>query len=174
MVAFRATASNHSLSPSKNARNLLFPPGIAFVHLTRKSFRRTKTPPQAPSADETPIPRYDRAHAKRFHRGIYLVTSSAIDVKRVFNFNAGPSALPLSVLERAREELLDWHGSGMSVMEMSHRSPEFESINAAAEAGLRKHLGIPDDYAVIFVQGGGSLQFSMVPMNLCCPGSRWT
>jgi phosphoserine aminotransferase len=98
------------------------------------------------------------------------VTSSAIDLKRVFNFNAGPSALPLSVLERAREELLDWHGSGMSVMEMSHRSPEFESINAAAEAGLRKHLAIPDDYAVIFLQGGGSMQFSMAPMNLCLPG----
>jgi phosphoserine aminotransferase len=74
------------------------------------------------------------------------------------------------VLERIREELLDWRGSGMSVMEMSHRSPEFESINAAAEAGLRKHLAIPDDYGVIFVQGGGSTQFTIVPMNLCLPG----
>jgi phosphoserine aminotransferase len=97
-------------------------------------------------------------------------TASAISTKRVHNFNAGPSALPLSVLERIREELLDWRGSGMSVMEMSHRSPEFESINAAAEAGLRKHLAIPDDYAVIFLQGGGSTQFSLVPMNLCLPG----
>ena len=96
-------------------------------------------------------------------------TASAAATKRVFNFNAGPSALPLSVLERIREELLDWRGSGMSVMEMSHRSPEFESINAAAEAGLRKHLAVPDDYAIIFVQGGGSMQFSMVPMNLCLP-----
>ena len=59
--------------------------------------------------------------------------------------------MPLPVLERVREELLDWHGTGMSVMEMSHRSPEFESINAAAEAGIRKVLGVPDDYAVIFV-----------------------
>ena len=91
-------------------------------------------------------------------------------VKRVHNFNAGPGALPLPVLERIREELLDWRGIGMSVMEMSHRSPEFEGINAAAEAGLRKHLQIPDEYAVIFVQGGGSLQFSMAPMNLCLPG----
>jgi phosphoserine aminotransferase len=91
-------------------------------------------------------------------------------VKRVHNFNAGPSALPVSVLERIREELLDWRGSGMSVMEMSHRSPEFESISAAAEAGLRKHLAIPDDFAVIFMQGGGSAQFSLVPMNLCLPG----
>jgi len=78
--------------------------------------------------------------------------------------------LPLSVLERIREELLDWRGSGMSVMEMSHRSPEFESINAAAEAGLRRHLAVPDEYAVIFLQGGGSTQFTLVPMNLCLPG----
>ena len=91
-------------------------------------------------------------------------------VRRVHNFNAGPGALPLPVLERIREELLDWRSSGMSVMEMSHRSPEFESINAAAEAGLRKHLQIPEEYAVIFVQGGGSLQFTMAPMNLCLPG----
>jgi phosphoserine aminotransferase len=97
-------------------------------------------------------------------------TASQRDVKRVHNFNAGPGALPLPVLERIREELLDWRGSGMSVMEMSHRSPEFESINAAAEAGLRKHLAIPDDYAVLFLQGGGSMQFTMAPMNLCLPG----
>jgi phosphoserine aminotransferase len=97
-------------------------------------------------------------------------TTPELAIKRAFNFNAGPAALPLSVLERIREELLDWHGTGMSVMEMSHRSPEFESINAAAEAGLRKHLAIPDDYAVLFLQGGGSMQFTMVPMNLCLPG----
>src|SRR6201988_4597545 len=90
-------------------------------------------------------------------------------VKRVHNFNAGPAALPLPVLERIKEELLDWRGSGMSVMEMSHRSPEFESINAAAEAGLRGHLAVPDDYAIIFVQGGGSMQFTMAPINLCLP-----
>ncbi|MBZ5701973.1 MAG: 3-phosphoserine/phosphohydroxythreonine transaminase [Acidobacteriia bacterium] len=97
-------------------------------------------------------------------------TVSAHNAKRVFNFNAGPGALPLPVLERIREELLDYRGCGMSVMEMSHRSPEFEEINARAEQGLRKHLGIPGDYAVIFVQGGGSMQFTMVPMNLCLPG----
>ena len=90
--------------------------------------------------------------------------------KRAFNFNAGPGALPLTVLERIREELLDWRGSGMSVMEMSHRSPEFESINAAAEQKLRGLVGIPDQYAVLFLQGGGSMQFTMVPMNLCLPG----
>jgi phosphoserine aminotransferase len=90
--------------------------------------------------------------------------------KRVYNFNAGPGALPLPVLERIKEELLDWRGSGMSVMEMSHRSPEFESIIADAEARLRKLLGIPEDYAVLFLQGGGSMQFTMAPMNLCVPG----
>ena len=92
------------------------------------------------------------------------------NTKRVANFNAGPGALPLAVLERIREELLDWRGSGMSVMEMSHRSPEFESINADAEARLRRLLAIPDDYAVVFLQGGGSMQFTMAPMNLCLPG----
>ncbi len=97
-------------------------------------------------------------------------TVSATTVKRAFNFNAGPAALPLPVLERIRDELLDWRGSGMSVMEMSHRSPEFESINANAEQKLRSLLGIPDEYAVLFIQGGGSLQFTMAPMNLCLPG----
>lgn len=97
-------------------------------------------------------------------------TASVPATKRIFNFNAGPAALPLPVLEHIREELLDWRGSGMSVMEMSHRSPEYESINAAAEQKLRSLLAIPDDYAVIFLQGGGSLQFSMVPMNLCLTG----
>jgi phosphoserine aminotransferase len=101
---------------------------------------------------------------------VTLSTVSAQSIKRAFNFNAGPAALPLPVLERIREELLDWRSTGMSVMEMSHRSPEFEGIAARAEAGLRKHLAIPDDYAVIFLQGGGSLQFTMVPMNLCLPG----
>jgi phosphoserine aminotransferase len=101
------------------------------------------------------------------------VTSSTLPAqttKRAFNFNAGPGALPLPVLERIREELLDWRGSGMSVMEMSHRSPEFESIIAAAEQKLRTLLGISDDYAVLFLQGGGSMQFTMAPMNLCLPG----
>jgi phosphoserine aminotransferase len=90
--------------------------------------------------------------------------------KRSFNFNAGPGALPLPVLERIREELLDWRGGGMSVMEMSHRSKEFESIIAEAELRLRRILAISDDYAVVFLQGGGSMQFTMAPMNLCLPG----
>jgi len=107
-------------------------------------------------------------HTKEETPSVTHATVSA--TKRVHNFNAGPGALPLPVLERIREELLDWRGSGMSVMEMSHRSPEFESINAAAEQKLRDLLGISDDYAVIFVQGGGSMQFTMAPMNLVLPG----
>ena len=98
------------------------------------------------------------------------LTTAATRTKRVFNFNAGPAALPLPVLERIREELLDYRGTGMSVMEMSHRSPEFESINNAAEQNLRRLLAIPDDYAVIFLQGGGTTQFSMVPTNLALAG----
>jgi phosphoserine aminotransferase len=90
--------------------------------------------------------------------------------KRVFNFNAGPGALPLPVLERIREELLDWRGSGMSVMEMSHRSPQFESILSEAERRLRSLLAIPEQYAVLFLQGGGSMQFSMAPANLALAG----
>ncbi len=97
-------------------------------------------------------------------------TISPRAIKRAYNFNAGPAALPLSVLERIREELLDWHGTGMSVMEMSHRSPEFEGIATRAEEGLRKHLAIPADYAVLFLQGGGSMQFTMAPMNLALAG----
>jgi len=101
------------------------------------------------------------------------VTSSTITrsaTKRIFNFNAGPAALPISVLERMRDELLDYRGTGMSVMEMSHRSPEFEAINDSAEKRLRALLRIPADYAVLFLQGGASLQFAMVPMNLYLPG----
>jgi len=96
--------------------------------------------------------------------------ASAKQLHRVLNFNAGPGCLPLPVLERAREELLDYRGTGMSVMEMSHRSPEFENILERAEQSLRRVLRIPEEYAVLFLQGGGSFQFTMVPMNLCLPG----
>ena len=97
-------------------------------------------------------------------------TLSSRVTKRAFNFNAGPAALPLPVLEHIREELLDYAGSGMSVMEMSHRSAEFEAINHRAEEGLRRQLSIPEDYSVLLLQGGGSLQFAMAPMNLALPG----
>ena len=85
---------------------------------------------------------------------------------RVYNFSAGPSMLPLEVLEKVQAELLNYAGSGQSVMEMSHRSKEFIKIAEDAEANLRKLLNIPDNYKVLFLQGGGTLQFSMVPLNL--------
>ena len=97
-------------------------------------------------------------------------TLSERSTKRAFNFNAGPAALPLAVLEQIQGELLDYRGSGMSVMEMSHRSTEFEDINSRAEQSLRRGLAIPEDYSVLFLQGGGSLQFAMVPMNLYAAG----
>ncbi len=85
---------------------------------------------------------------------------------RVYNFSAGPAMLPEEVLQQAREEMLDWQGSGMSVMEMSHRGKEFMSIAEQAEADLRELMNIPDSYKVLFLQGGASSQFAMVPMNL--------
>lgn len=85
---------------------------------------------------------------------------------RVYNFSAGPSMLPLEVLEKVQASLLNYEGSGQSVMEMSHRSKEFKKIAEDAEANLRKLMDIPDNYKVLFLQGGGTLQFSMVPLNL--------
>lgn len=85
---------------------------------------------------------------------------------RKFNFSAGPAMLPTAVIERARDEMLDWNGSGMSVMEMSHRGKEFVSIAEKAEADLRDIMAIPDNYKVLFLQGGASSQFAMIPMNL--------
>ncbi|GAB4166738.1 MAG: 3-phosphoserine/phosphohydroxythreonine transaminase [Rhodocyclaceae bacterium] len=85
---------------------------------------------------------------------------------RVLNFAAGPAALPAQVLEQAAAEMLDWHGSGVSVMEMSHRGKEYMSIQAQAEADLRELLAIPANYKVLFLQGGATLQFAMVPLNL--------
>ncbi len=87
-------------------------------------------------------------------------------MKRVFNFSAGPAMLPQSVLEQAQAEMLDWNGSGMSVMEMSHRGKEYMSIAAEAEADLRDIMGIPANYKVLFLQGGASSQFAMIPQNL--------
>ncbi|SFI64403.1 3-phosphoserine/phosphohydroxythreonine transaminase [Nitrosomonas sp. Nm34] len=84
----------------------------------------------------------------------------------IYNFSAGPAVLPKEVLVKARDEMLDWHGSGMSVMEMSHRGEEFMSIAAKAERDLRELAIIPDHYKILFLQGGASSQFAMVPMNL--------
>ncbi|HEY6240069.1 MAG TPA: 3-phosphoserine/phosphohydroxythreonine transaminase, partial [Burkholderiales bacterium] len=85
---------------------------------------------------------------------------------RVFNFSAGPAVLPEEVLAQAAAEMLDWHGSGMSVMEMSHRGKEFISIYEEAERDLRGLLAVPANYKILFLQGGATLQFAQIPMNL--------
>ena len=87
-------------------------------------------------------------------------------MSRVYNFSAGPACLPVEVLQKAQEQMLDYQGTGMSVMEMSHRSKAYEEIIGAAESNLRKLMNIPENYKVLFLQGGASLQFAMVPMNL--------
>ena len=89
---------------------------------------------------------------------------------RIYNFSSGPAMMPLEVLERAAAELTDWDGSGMSVMEVSHRGKEFVACAARAEASLRRVLGIPDNYRVLFLQGGATAQFTYVPLNLTAPG----
>ena len=93
-------------------------------------------------------------------------------MSRVWNFSAGPAALPQAVLERAQRELLDWNGSGASVMELSHRGKRFMEIAALAEADLRELLAIPADYAVLFLQGGATQHFAQIPMNLANEGDR--
>lgn len=93
------------------------------------------------------------------------------DLKRAYNFNPGPGALPLEVLQQAQAELLDFKGTGMSVMEISHRSKEFEAVIQTAEADLRDLLGIPANYKIMFLQGGATLQFAMLAMNLRATGS---
>ncbi|MCI9068240.1 MAG: 3-phosphoserine/phosphohydroxythreonine transaminase, partial [Lachnospiraceae bacterium] len=92
-------------------------------------------------------------------------------MSRVYNFSAGPAALPEEVLREAAEEMLDYAGTGMSVMEMSHRSKTYDRIIKEAEQDLRDLMGIPDNYKVLFLQGGAHLQFAMVPMNLMKHGT---
>ena len=91
-------------------------------------------------------------------------------MERVYNFSAGPSMMPVEILQQAKEDLISYPGAGCSVMEMSHRSAAFEKIIADAESSLRRLMHIPDDYAVLFLQGGASMQFSAVPMNLARQG----
>ena len=89
---------------------------------------------------------------------------------RIYNFSAGPSMLPLPVLEQAAREMTDYNGSGMSVMEMSHRSPVYEAIINQTESDFRTLLGVPENYKVLFLQGGATTQFSAVPLNLMKTG----
>jgi phosphoserine aminotransferase len=93
------------------------------------------------------------------------------EINRAHNFNAGPAGLPLEVMQQAQSELLDYKGTGMSIMEMSHRSKEFEAMINEAEADLRELLNVPANYKVIFMQGGATLQFAMIPMNFRAAGA---
>jgi len=86
-------------------------------------------------------------------------------MSKVYNFNAGPAILPQPVIEQAQQELRDYHGRGMSILEMSHRSKEYEAINTEAEAAFKRLLGLGDEYRVLFLQGGASMQFAMLPLN---------
>ncbi|NMA14913.1 MAG: aminotransferase class V-fold PLP-dependent enzyme, partial [Clostridia bacterium] len=91
--------------------------------------------------------------------------------ERVYNFYAGPATLPLPVLEQAQKELLNFHGTGMSVLEISHRAKDFEEVIFGAENLVKELLGLGDDFQVLFLQGGASTQFSMVPMNFLLEGT---
>src|SRR5271169_1573251 len=89
---------------------------------------------------------------------------------RVINFNAGPAGLPLPALERARDEFIDFQGSGMSILEHSHRGKEYEGVHNEALSLLRELLGVPESHVILLLQGGASQQFALVPMNLLAPG----
>ncbi len=93
------------------------------------------------------------------------------NMARIYNFSAGPAVLPVAVLEKASAEMLDYAGSGMSIMEMSHRGKTYDNVIKGAEANLRKLMGINDDYSVLFLPGGASQQFAMIPLNLLLPGT---
>ena len=114
-------------------------------------------------ADHAPVLHYPRTHDPHRFDDQPLMT-------RIFNFSPGPAVLPLEVLEQAREEMLDWHGTGMSVMEMSHRGKAFVGIAAQAEEDLRQLLAVPANYKVLFLQGGATTQFAAVPLNLSSAG----
>ncbi len=91
-------------------------------------------------------------------------------MKRIYNFNAGPSAMPLEALKAAQEEMLDYKGTGLSVLEMSHRSKDYDAIHAEVKALIKKHLQLPDNFKILFLGGGASLQFAMLPMNFLAQG----
>jgi phosphoserine aminotransferase len=93
-------------------------------------------------------------------------------MKRVYNFSPGPAAVPTAVLERVRDELLDWRGLGMSVMEVSHRGKEFEALAERSEASIRELMGVPATHRILFLAGGATMQFAAVPLNLTAPGAR--
>jgi phosphoserine aminotransferase len=150
--------------------------GAWLPEFQRKSVRRiAKIPPSPvglPSlARVAPFASRERSCYPRKGRPVRFFQINSGELVRVFNFAAGPATLPLEVLQQAREELTDWQGCGMSVMEVSHRSKAFIAVAEEAEALLRELLAVPANYKVLFLQGGGMGQFSAVPMNLAAPDS---
>ncbi|VFQ88208.1 unnamed protein product [Cuscuta campestris] len=133
------------------------------------SFPTTVSLPSTTTNAVTAKPMFISCNSAAATAPVQAPPPSSISSDRVFNFAAGPATLPENVLKKAQAELVNWRGSGMSVMEMSHRGKEFLSIVQKAESDLRDLLGIPDDYAVLFLQGGATTQFSAVPLNLCSP-----
>src|SRR5690606_27941065 len=105
-------------------------------------------------------------HIRCLQQRFQMEHPTTTTMSRCYNFSAGPAVLPLEVLQKAQDELVDWQGSGMSVMEMSHRGKEYTSIHENAIRNLRTLMNIPDNYKVLFLQGGASTQFAMVPLNL--------
>src|SRR3954454_7032809 len=107
---------------------------------------------------------------KRDENATHSILTETKMTERIFNFSAGPAVLPVPVLEEVQRDLLSLPGVGMSILEISHRSKTFDGIHLQAEQGLKELMGISEDYAVLFLQGGASLQFSMIPMNLLPEG----
>lgn len=108
----------------------------------------------------------------RVSAAAHVMAAPTPTARDVFNFSAGPAMLPMEVLAEAQRDTLDYGGTGMSVMEMSHRSKAFEGIIKNAEADLRTLLGVPDNYRVMFLQGGASTQFASIPLNFTAEGAR--
>jgi hypothetical protein len=140
--------------------------------------RRRRHTPEAPSADKPHTPL--RKLWGVFSPIAFLIAESAdyraahvliVNHDRPYNFSAGPAAIPEEVLQQAAAEMLDWHGSGMGVMEMSHRGKEFISIYEAAEADLRELLAVPANFKILFMQGGGLAENAIVPLNLSRGGA---
>ena len=161
-----ASLTAHSLTPSLAFHKLLLLRTILFPLLSSLSALR---PSALSSQSATPTVPSPASPLLASLLGCYpaaaAIMSDSVPAKRALNFNAGPAGLPLEVMQQAQQEFLSYHNTGMSVMEISHRSAEFEAILGAAEANLRSLLAIPSNYHVLFVQGGATTVFSAIPLN---------
>ncbi|KAK1589269.1 hypothetical protein Q3G72_032161 [Acer saccharum] len=156
-MAAATSSSPHSLFLQNPNRNHPFKANnfSSFTNLKIQNFSTRRTPMSITCASTAAAPTQTQIQKQ--------------EVDRVFNFAAGPATLPEKVLLKAQSELYDWRGSGMSVMEMSHRGKEFKSIIEKAESDLRTLLNIPQEYSVLFLQGGATTQFAAIPLNVCRP-----